>query len=177
MGCINFVASSETPDFQNKLKDIGNIVKGEDFSYSGHVILCKCVQVIDGDTIRIAFRQNYTPFPLQLKVRLSGIDTPEMKPRLNNPHREEIKEKANAAKKFVIEALERSPLGPNVIVVRFFNNDKYGRPLVDIYSSLTINEAQELLEGKELNLKSLNQILIEEGHANGYDGGHKSDFV
>ncbi len=91
-----------------------------------------------------------------IKIRLYGIDTPEIKPVKNLPNRDEHIKKAKEAKDF----LSNQILG-KIIKVEFLSNDKYGRPLAKIY----------------INNICLNDLMIEKGYAKKYDGGTKqSDF-
>ncbi len=88
----------------------------------------------------------------EIKLRLFGIDTPELKPSKTLPNREEHIKKAIKAKEF----LENLILN-KVVRIEFLSNDKYGRPLGIIYI-------------KDINI---NELMIEEGFAKEYDGGTK----
>jgi endonuclease YncB( thermonuclease family) len=87
-----------------------------------------------------------------VRIRLLGIDTPEMKPPKDMVDREDHIKKAKEAKEF----LSGQILG-KVINVEFLENDKYGRPLAKIYK----------------NNICLNDLMIEKGYAKKYDGGTK----
>jgi len=89
----------------------------------------------------------------EVRVRLLGIDTPEMKPSKNLPNREEHIKKAIDAKEFL-----SSQILNKVITVEFKENDKYGRPLVNIW----------------IDKISINNLMIDKGHAKSYDGGTKN---
>lgn len=92
----------------------------------------------------------------KIKLRLLGIDTPEMKPRKDLPNREEHITKAKEAKDFLSNLI----LG-KIITVKFLQNDKYGRPLANIY----------------IDSICINSLMIEKGYAKKYDGGTKDiDF-
>lgn len=88
-----------------------------------------------------------------IKIRLYGIDSPEMKPLKNMPNREEYIKKAKEAKNFLSEQI----LG-KIIRVEFLSNDKYGRPLVKIYKK---------------NI-CLNELMIEKNYAIKYNGKTKN---
>ncbi len=88
----------------------------------------------------------------QVKLRLFGIDTPEMKPSKNLPDRESHIEKARNAKKFLSDLILHK-----IIKVEFFTNDKYGRPLAKIY----------------FDDICLNDLMIEQNYAKKYDGKTK----
>jgi endonuclease YncB( thermonuclease family) len=87
-----------------------------------------------------------------VKLRLMGIDTPEMKPPKDMVGRDEHIKKAKEAKEFLSEQI----LG-QIINIEFLSNDKYGRPLAKIYK----------------NNICLNDLMVEKGYAKKYDGGTK----
>ena len=87
-----------------------------------------------------------------IRIRLLGIDTPEIKPSKDLPGRDEHIRKAKEAKEFLSSHI----LG-KVIRIEFLSNDKYGRPLAKIYND---------------NI-CLNDLMIEKGYAKKYDGGTK----
>lgn len=94
----------------------------------------------------------------EIRVRLMGIDTPEMKPPKNMPNRDEHIKKAIEAKEFLSEQILNK-----VITIEFLTNDKYGRPLVNLF----LND----------NIQSINNLMIQKGYAKAYDGGTKdTDF-
>lgn len=86
------------------------------------------------------------------RLRLYGIDTPEIKPLKNLPNREEHIKKAKEAKEFLSNLILNK-----IITIEFLENDKYGRPLANIF----INEL------------NINKLMIEKGFAKEYDGGTK----
>ena len=124
-----------------------------DFSYKNKKTYVKIVSLYDGDTGRMVFRDNLRM--IQYKFRLYGVDTPEIKPLLTLPNREEEIKKAKKAKEF----LEKEILN-KVVFVEMLDFDKYGRILVKIYPSRF---------SKDL----INQKLIEKGLAKSYFGGTK----
>ena len=115
----------------------------------------KVLSVHDGDTLVAAielFPGKFFSFP----VRLSGIDTPELKPRLNIPNRESHIAAAKRARDFLADMV----LG-KVVSVQFEGIDRYGRQLGRIY-----------LPGAE-NGVSINEMLLHRGYAAPYFGGTK----
>jgi micrococcal nuclease len=90
----------------------------------------------------------------EIRVRLFGIDTPELKPLKSIPNREEHIKKANEAKNFLSQLIENK-----IVTVEFKENDKYGRPLGSIY----------------LNNINLNNLMIEKGYAKIYSGKTKDN--
>lgn len=88
----------------------------------------------------------------KIRLRLFGIDTPEIKPKKDISNREDHIKKAKDSRDFLSNQILNK-----IIKVEFLQNDKYGRPLAKIY----------------LNNQCLNDLMIEKGYAKKYDGGTK----
>ncbi len=89
--------------------------------------------VIDGDTIVLYVDLGFNTYSRQ-KLRLRGIDTPELKTR-----------EGEKAKTFVEEILKK----PKIITIKTYRKDKYGRYLADIFlGSKEIFLNQKLLDEK-----------------------------
>jgi micrococcal nuclease len=136
---------------------------GEYFSFAGHKLKAKIVSVYDGDTCTAIFRFPYGDTEsgkgtqtnlIQYRIRLNGLDCPEMKPPLKTENRESIVASAKKAK----EAVEDKILG-RIVTLECHEFDKYGRILGTIM----------LEDGTNLN-----KWLLEQGYAVAYDGGTKS---
>ncbi len=108
------------------------------FSFSGIKVLCRVVKCYDGDTCTVVFK--YAGKYIKLTCRLANINAPEIRGCTNDEKRLGLLAKDFLAK----EILEK------VLPVEFFENDKYGRPIVVIYD-------------KEGN--SINDKLVSMGHA------------
>jgi endonuclease YncB( thermonuclease family) len=128
------------------------------FNFKSQIHLARVVKCYDGDTIHCIFKcnNNYAKF----KIRLSGFDAPEMKPKKNIIEELRIKER-NAALE-AKQRLENLILNKNVYLL-CEDFDKYGR----ILATIKIN-----LEDKE----SINDIMIKEHHGYVYNGGTKKVF-
>lgn len=124
----------------------------QDFSFNNFKCKAKVVDVYDGDTGRIVFK--YHGKFIQYKYRLLGVDTPELKPLKSIPDREKIIFRAKEAKKYVEDLLLNQ-----IVKVRMYDFDKYGRILIDIYPN-------------KLG-KSINGLLIDKNLAVNYDGKKK----
>lgn len=108
----------------------------------------RVIKVYDADTITISAKLPYEASPLyRLSVRLNGIDTAELKSKLQDE-----KDAAKSAQIFVSNLLLHK-------IVRLENvqSEKYGRILADVYVD-NIN---------------VNQLLLKERYAVQYDGGTK----
>lgn len=123
------------------------------FTLNGYKTFGKCVHVYDGDTVHIIFKIPNSDACYKWIVRLIGIDTPEMKSK--NPNE---KQKAKESQAFLSKLILNK-----IIYVECLEFDKYGRLLGNLY--LDINEP-----------KSLNQLMIDNGYAKAYDGGHKEGW-
>jgi endonuclease YncB( thermonuclease family) len=133
----------------------------ERFSLNGKRFLCKCIKVYDGDTITIAFKPfkdddeklntSMTNRIYKYSVRLSGIDTPEI--RTTNTD-EKIKAIA-------IRDKLRDKILNKLIYIECGKFDKYGRLLGYIFDE---------------NNKNINNWLINCGYAYEYNGGTKEEF-
>jgi micrococcal nuclease len=116
----------------------------------------KVLNVVDGDTIDVEIDLGFSVSYTQ-RVRLAGIDTPESRTK-------DLKEKALGleVKEFLKKQL-KDALSVTIKTEKPDSSEKYGRILGWLY----INE----------DTKSLNELMIEQGHAWTYDGGTKQkDF-
>jgi|PlaIllAssembly_1097288.scaffolds.fasta_scaffold00001_23 endonuclease YncB( thermonuclease family) len=109
----------------------------------------KVVGVIDGDTLRAEMAG--MPSPLnRVSIRISGIDTPEMKGQCDSE-----KEKARAAKNFLSKKLSST----RAVTFGALDWDKYGgRILAEVY-----------FDGQDVG-----QMMIDSGYATPFRGGKKN---
>ena len=114
---------------------------------------CKLVRVVDGDTADVLIDLGFDTWR-KSRLRFKGVDTWEKRTR-----DKEEKIKGIAASAFTQKYLE---MNEGNFVIQSFGRGKYGRVLAEI-----------IIEGED---KSLNQLLIENGHAYVYDGGKKQIF-
>ena len=114
------------------------------------------LKVVDGDTIDAEIDLG---FDIRVKkiVRFMGINAPESRTK-------DLEEKARglAAKNRVKALLE----GCKNITLKSHGVGKFGRCLGELH--LDVVDGQE-----KLTLVSLNELLINEGHATKYDGGKR----
>ena len=156
-------------ELENATKDI------PEFSLQGLTLQGKIVELYDADTCKIVLPVLNSFY--KFNCRLSGIDTPEMKPLKSKPNRDnEIiwAKKARAEllklictddkcfedldikKDKIISSLEKNK---RLVTVKCLEFDKYGRLLVELYGV-----------DKE---KSFNDVLVDKNMAVSYDGGKK----
>ena len=107
--------------------------------------------VYDGDTFRVDLDCNVQILCENISVRVSGIDTPEMKDK-----RPRIKKKAVKAKVYVKQKLHQA----GRIELKNIRRGKYFRIVADVY-----------IDGENL----ADQMIVE-GLAKPYDGGKKIEW-
>ncbi len=137
------------------------------YSMKGQTRLCRVIDVYDGDTVDIIFSNNDEI--QHHKLRLYGIDCPEMKPLKVLENRKEIIQSAIRARDFLKELVF-----DKIVCVFFFNEEKFGRLMGNIYLIESTNDTKR--HGHKYVTyyqKSVNQLMIDKGYAKEYFGGKK----
>ena len=119
------------------------------FEYNGTL-----VKVLDGDTIDAYIDLGFD-LKIKKRIRYMGIDTWESRTRDKNE-----KVKGLAAK-----ARNKELLEAGTFKIVSHGTGKFGRVLGEVFVET------------DNGLQSVNQILIDEGHAYEYDGGKKKKFI
>ena len=137
--------------------------KPASFEYNGTLI-----KVLDGDTIDCYIDLGFD-LKIKKRIRYMGIDTWESRTRDLDE-----KKKGLAAKSRNKELLEAG-----VFKIISYGTGKFGRVLGEIFVSPDAvgHEISENVDKSSDGLVSINDILINEGHAYEYDGGKKKKFV
>ena len=121
----------------------------------------KITRVVDGDTVDAEVDLGFDTF-IKDRIRLMGLDTPESRTRNK-------KEKALglAAKARLKEILKEYK---DTLFIRTSKEGKgkFGRILAEIFSSYSDNTLIQ-------RFLSVNEMLIDEGHARRYYGGNKGE--
>lgn len=118
-------------------------------------IHARIIKVYDGDTCTALVTVGDEI--IKIRLRLAGIDTPELKDEPGHKRSRKERELAEAAQRRLAElVLEK------IIVIEIKSWDKYGGRVV---AELYVN-----LNGKE---ESVSNILLKEGYAHVYNGGKK----
>ena len=128
------------------------------FSFIGQSFIGIPANIYDGDTLSIIFV--YNGIPVKYRCRALGYDSPEMKPLLSNPNREQEKKLALNSKERFIELLTKHP--EKNIFIKCHEFDKYGRLLVEIWNNT--------------DKESINTIMVNEGYGKPYTGGTKEKW-
>ena len=135
---------------------------------------CELIRVVDGDTIDCYIDLGFN-IKIKNRVRYMGIDTWESRTR-------DLDEKK---KGLIAKARNKELLEQGVFKLKSFGTGKYGRVLGEVYVSPDyvgehINEciadSDKSIDLSHDGWVSVNDILIEEGHAYNYDGGKKKEF-
>jgi endonuclease YncB( thermonuclease family) len=111
--------------------------------------LCKCVKVIDGDTIKVVTDIDNKLW--KITCRIAHVDTPEIRSK-------NLVEKKKGL--FVKEELTKK-IDKKLINIKFGTQEKYGRLLVEIY----------------LDNEYINDWLINNKYAVKYEGKTKIDWT
>lgn len=130
-------------------------------AYENKLVTAKILTVYDGDTCNAIFKLDIGLPYYNYKIRLVGIDTPEMKPSLSTPNREQVIIRAKQARDFIKEKI-----ASQLVILELQGVDKYGRILAKIY--LTTPPTPE---------SCINTLLIDAGLAKAYNGGTKAEWV
>ena len=132
------------------------------------------IKVLDGDTIDCWIDLGFN-LKIKKRVRYMGIDTWESRTR-------DLEEKK---KGLLAKARNKELLESGVFKLKSFGTGKFGRVLGEIFVSPEfvgehiaecINNADSDIDLSSDGWVSVNDILIEEGHAYDYHGGKKKDF-
>lgn len=142
----------------NKLKVITDVKSVPYFSLKGQTFYGLPCNIYDGDTFSVIFE--YKGEIIKYRCRCNGYDTAEMKPSLSNPDRDNEKELAIKAKERLIELLNKHET--KLIKIECLDFDKYGRLLINFWNNV--------------DKKSINEIMISEGHGKPYNGGTKEKW-
>jgi endonuclease YncB( thermonuclease family) len=147
-------------DIENTIEKLKNINTNDIpyFSFKGKIFYALYCNIYDGDTFSVVF--NYNEEIIKYKCRCIGYDSPEMKPLLSNENRINEKELAIKSKNRFEELLNKHP--NKIIKIECFDFDKYGRLLIKVWNMV--------------DTKSINEIMIEEGHGKPYKGGTKEKW-
>ena len=126
------------------------------------------IKVLDGDTIDCWIDLGFN-LKIKKRIRYMGIDTWESRTRDLDE-----KKKGLAAK-----ARNKELLEAGVFKIISYGTGKFGRVLGEIFVSPDAvgHDISENVDKTSDGLVSINDILINEGHAYEYDGGKKKKFV
>ena len=148
------MASFETPDIlELKTKTKANT---EYMSLNNQEFTAKIVYIYDGDTMHVVFKAFGEYY--RWNCRVQGVDTPELR----------TKNEAEKVMGYKVRDVLRSLFQDQIVRIKCFEFDKYGRLLIDVY----------LLDDmpNSSNVSFLSEWLIQEKYAYSYDGGTKQSW-
>ena len=136
--------------------------KPASFEYNGTL-----VRVLDGDTIDCYIDLGFD-LKIKKRIRYMGIDTWESRTR----------DKEEKVKGLAAKARNKELLEAGTFKIVSHGTGKFGRVLGEIFVSPDAvgHEVSENVDKSADGLVSINDILINEGHAYDYHGGKKKDF-
>lgn len=126
-----------------------NVHAGIDDQNFGQLTIKQITSVYDGDTFRANIHNVHPLIGERISIRLSNIDTPEIRGKCKKEKR-----MAQQAKQFTVQSLRTA----KKIVLKNVTRGKYFRVVADVY-----------VDGR-----SLNDALLEKKLAVKYDGGKKN---
>ena len=135
---------------------------------------CELIKVVDGDTIDCFIDLGFK-LKTKKRIRYMGIDTWESRTR----------DKEEKVKGLAAKARNKELLEGGVFKLKSFGTGKFGRVLGEIFVDPEIvgEHITECIANDDSDIDldhdgwvSVNDILIEEGHAYKYFGGKKKDF-
>ncbi len=135
---------------------------------------CELIKVVDGDTIDCYIDLGFK-LKTKKRIRYMGIDTWESRTR----------DKEEKVKGLAAKARNKALLEEGVFKLKSFGTGKFGRVLGEIFVDPDIvgEHITECITNDDSDIDlsadgwvSVNDILIEEGHAYNYHGEKKKDF-
>ena len=116
-----------------------------------YIYKIKVTRVVDGDTIDAEIDLGFN-LKLNKRIRLYGINTPETRTR-----DEEEKKRGFAAKERLQQIVDEQQ---NVLFLKSMDQGKFGRCIGVLFE-------------QDFDDQSINEVLVEEGHAVEYFGGKR----
>jgi micrococcal nuclease len=117
-----------------------------------YIYKIKVTRVVDGDTIDAEIDLGFD-LKLNKRIRLYGINTPETRTR-----DKEEKKRGLAAKKFLQQIVDEQQ---GVLFLKSLDQGKFGRCIGVLFE-------------RDFDDQSINDVLVQEGHAVEYFGGKRN---
>tara|TARA_Y100000816_G_C25834569_1_gene436346 strand:- start:165 stop:620 length:456 start_codon:yes stop_codon:yes gene_type:complete len=125
-------------------------------SFNNKTYTAKIVYIYDGDSMHVIFKEFNQYF--KWKCRINGVDTPEIKTKNKKEKEFAIKIRDNLKEKLLNQ----------ILTIKCFEFDKYGRLLIDIIIPKQITHLK--------NEIMLSDWLIQNNYAYKYGGGTKQNW-
>lgn len=117
-----------------------------------YIYKIKVTRVVDGDTIDAEIDLGFD-LKLNKRIRLYGINTPETRTR-----DDEEKKRGLAAKKFLQQIVDEQE---GILFLKSLDQGKFGRCIGVLFE-------------RDFDDQSINDVLVQEGHAVEYFGGKRN---
>lgn len=130
-------------------------------TFAGQTRLAKIIDVYDGDTVTAICRLDSVERFKKYKIRLSGVDAPEIRP-LRSIENHDLHVAAAIQVKHDLSAL----IYDKVVEIDFEHEEKFGRNLGTIFTLLPDGTRD----------RNVNQWLLDTGRVLSYGGGTKHEF-
>jgi len=144
------------------------------FSFDGFETKCKIIDVYDGDTVTgVLYIDENSTKPICYKIRLYGINAPEMRPSrsIEDGERKQIIADATNSRDFLTSLVK-----DKIVDIECFGMGKYGRLLANIFVEVPIDAGFGVKGGYEnggsnhkCDRVCVNELLVQKGHANKKD--------
>lgn len=134
-------------------------------TFAGKTLLARLHSIHDGDTFNVITRMHKGERYALYSLRLLGIDTPELNPRKNVPHRDLHKKAGHHVTDYLCK---QYPPG-TIFQVEFVGEDNFGRPLGTVW------EVKRRF-GRLGRGRNVCDYIISRGWGLPYDGKQKSEF-
>ena len=128
--------------------------KTPEFTLKDTIVDAKCVDVYDGDTVKLVLNLPINDVLYRWNCRIARVDTPELRTR-------NIKEKQFG---YQVRDKLREKILNKIVQVKCLEFDKYGRLLVEIM----VNDNSDIV--------NISDWLIENQYAYSYHGGTKREW-
>lgn len=136
-------------------------------TFGGETRYARVESVYDGDTVTVTTKLDSGERAKQYKLRLAGVDAPELRPLKTTPHRELHVAAARAVTARLAALLPKGTM----VRIEFDPEDKYGRLLGTVHTLRRSRFGWRLR-----NDVNVSQWLIDAGMALPYGGGTKRKF-
>lgn len=139
------------------------------FDFNGVCCPCRVIDIYDGDTCNVGIK--WDDKYIQLRLRLKGINTAEIKPKKNIENRDRVIEDAYFAKKKLIEfctdicpkdckskkeCVEIMEKNKKILYVKMYHFDVFGRVVSELYLDSEYKQC-------------VNTKMVDEGYAIKFD--------
>ena len=166
---FNTYKETELKNFSEKIAEVIKVSAGREENYQYHKTEAKkkhlytykayIEKIIDGDTLWVNIDCGFKIW-LRQKIRLRGIDTPDIETKEGKQAYKFVKQKLLATE--FTEGTEKNKKSKKFIIIKSHGRDKYDRHLVDIFYKQNEKDPEVVLrQGNFLNQELVDENLAE----------------